>query len=227
MAKYLGLLTTDMRGKIGGIVASRGRTGTTLKAKGVPRLAPTPAQNIQRSRLASALFAWRQLTTLQQLSWGGIAATLTWSNSLANTFTPTGLQLWTQAFINQATLNAVPPSTAGGSPSTVVPITTVTIVTSTGVAQLLVNLTGPTYTGNWAAYLSAPIPASVNYTKTTARRLVAVVAGGNFNFFQTAYIAAFGALPPVGAYTSVRVVPIDPTYGYSGTIFNAPVIWEA
>jgi hypothetical protein len=223
MAKYLGLLTTDMRGKIGGIVASRGRSGTTLSAKGVPRLAPSAAQQQQRSIIANSLYKWRQLTSTQMLSWGGVAATQVWTNSLGSTFVPTGLQLWTQAYVNAAAIGTIPPATCGGSPSLIAPIGTVGLTLSGSYFTLTVYGVTSGYTGAWVGYLSRVIPSSVNYTKTIAKRLMGANGGGDFIYCQNPYVLAYGRLPPVLSTLAVRVVPIDPTYFYSGTVWNSQV----
>lgn len=226
MAKYIGTLTSDARGKVGGIVLTRARNGTNLKAHAVPRNVATQRQNDQQTTMAASLFAWRQLTDVQQVSWGAIAAVQTWRNSLAQVFVPTGLQLWTQAFSNAFYLGTTPPATAAGSPSSVEPITTVTLIGSLIGYILEVAPASGTYSGAFLIFMSAVIPQSRNYTRTISRRFIGSNSGGNFISLGYGWQNAYGPYPPNFTISNVRAVPIDPTYFYSGTEFNANIIFE-
>jgi len=108
MAKYIGTLTSDARGKVGGLVLTRARNGTNIRAMAVPVNPATVRQVYTRGIIGAALSAYRQLTAPQQGSWSLFAALYTWTNSLAQPFTPTGLQLWTQAYVNAARFGTMP-----------------------------------------------------------------------------------------------------------------------
>lgn len=226
MAKYIGTLTSDARGKVGGIVLTRARNGTNLKAHAVPRNTATQRQNDQQTTMAASLFAWRQLTDTEQVSWGAIATVQTWRNSLAQTFVPTGLQLWTQAFSNASYLGTVPPNTAAGSPSSVEPITAVTITGDTSGYILEVAPASGSYSGAFLIFMSGPIPQSRNYTRTIGRRFIGSNSGGNFISLGYGWLNAWGPYPPNFTVANVRALPIDPTYYYTGTEFNANIIFE-
>jgi hypothetical protein len=221
MAKYIGTLTSDMRGRVGGVVFSRSRSGVTVKAMKMPKATPSVLQSAQRAALAASLYDWRQLTNAEQVSWAAVAATLTWTNSLAQTYTPTGLMLWTQAYINAVAFGEVPPGTCGSTPSAVVPITGADLVGSSVNYVLTVYPASGTYSGRWLAYASPILPASRVYTKTIGRRPIAAVISGNFSFIGPAWTRAWGPLPSPGPSTSLRIVPCHPTYFYSGTEYIA------
>jgi hypothetical protein len=225
MAKYLGLLSTDMRGKIGGVVASRGRSGTTFRSKAIPNASPSKAQSTQRIRLAAAMYAWRELNDFEQLSWGAIAATQVWVNSLAQTYTPTGLQLWQQAFINAAFFGELPPNTATGSPTAVVPVDACALVVSG------ISLTGTAYNsgspfiGSWILFVSRTLSPSINYVKTISMIQVAATTSYVTTPFGPRYSNRYGALPAVGSSVALRALAVDPVNFYSGTPFISQTFW--
>jgi len=227
MAKYIGLLTSDARGKLGGVVLTRARNGTNLKAGGVPGNIGTALQSTQRARLAGSLWAWRQLTGPQRVSWGSVAAALTWSNSLAQTFTPSGLQLWTQAYINAAAMETTPPGTCSGSPGSVPAITNVGIFGSPSYGYNVIANVDGSFTGAWLLYMSRVIPASLNYTRTISRRLIGYSMGGNVINLEYGWPAAYGDFPAVGSISNVRAVPVDKTCFFSGTQYIANTVFQS
>ena len=227
MAKYIGLLTSDMRGKLGGLVTSRSRSATTLKAHAVPTRTASPLQSARRMQFSQALYAWRQLDASQVASWQSLAAMLTWSNSLAQTFTPTGLQLWQQAFVNASLLGRVPPSSAPSSPPSVVPVLSATITGSTAGYLIAVSPASGTYEGAFLAFVSRPIQPSVTYTASIKRVFGGGNPGGNYVIVYPNFGPGYGPLPPVGSYVALRILPIDPTTYISGTEFRSIIVTAA
>lgn len=99
MAKYLGLLSTDSRGKLGGHVHTRGTSGTVFRAK-VSGVQPrTAAQSAWRQQLIAAQSAWKTLDYTTQLDWIALAGQTTWTNTLGNLYQPTPQQLFVQCFL--------------------------------------------------------------------------------------------------------------------------------
>jgi hypothetical protein len=227
MAKYLGILTSDMRGKLGGLVASRGRSGVTLKAQAVPRQQGTLLQQQQKVRFAAALQAWRAMTGTQQAGWGTGALALLWTNSLGTTYTPTGLQLWQQAWVNAALLSTTPPATYSGSPSDIVPIVDATLIGSAGSYTLTVYPSSGSYTGAWVSFLSTVIPQTLNYTKTLSRKFCGGALAGDSTVLGSTFESIWGPLPAPGPYVSLRVVPVHPTTFVSGTVFISTLQFTA
>ncbi len=224
MAKYLGLLTSDMRGKIGGLVASRGRTGTTLKAKAVPSLTGSLLQQQQRMRFSAALQAWRALGVTQRTGWGTGALALLWSNSLGTQYVPTGLQLWQQCWVNAALLGTVPPSTYTIVPPGPIPILTATLTGSAGSYTIQITGSLGAYTTAWLAFMSPIISASKNYTATITRKFAGGNLAGDSVVLGSAFEQIWGPLPAPGPIVSLRLVPVDPASFMSGTpfILNMP-----
>lgn len=217
MAKYIGLLSSDARGKLGGMVMSRSRGATTLKAHTVPRLTPTQAQNVQRGRMASAIHTWRSLTGSNQTTWAVYAATQVWTNSLGTTYSPTGLQLYTQAFINAAYFGATPP--ANINPATIQPpvIITIDIAPGFATAEVVVNAFLGTYSNPWIFWISNFISPSRNYTKTVPRAFMGTNATGNFIIFGNKFLARYGNYIQGTSTYACAALPVDATSYISGT----------
>lgn len=216
MAKYIGLITSDMRGKIGGIVASRSIGGTTMKAKRVPRVGASLLQQQRRVTFAAALNAWRNLTYTERGGWTTGALSLTWTTSLAVSFTPTGLQLWQQAFVNAAAFGTTPPGTYSGAPAEIVPIVNATLTGMAGLYSLLVYPAFGSYTGAWCAYMSPIIPFTRNYVKTISRKLCGANNGGNLLTLNSTFEEIWGPLPAPGPTVALRVLAVHPTTYVSG-----------
>ncbi len=221
MAKYLGTLTSDARGKVGGIILSRSRAGTTIKGHAVPVNPSTPRQQLIRTSLAAAGRAWRALDGSTQAGWVLLADTYTWTNSLGTNYTPTGQQLFTQAYINAAQYGTVPGVPDLGAPPVLDPITNIEVF---GDGTFLIFLASDPlggYTKPWLLYASRPLQSALTYTKTIARRLVGINAGTNEIIATAAYTAAFGLLPPAYSYITFRAVGVDPTLYISATPYVA------
>jgi hypothetical protein len=210
MAKYIGTLTSDARGKIGGLVLTRARNGTNIKAHAVPVNPSSVAQVYIRGLLANAVNAWRQKTGTQLSSWDLFAASYTWVNSLGQSYIPTGLQLWTQAYINANRFGTAPPAAWSGTLPVLDPITSMQVTGDGTTLVFLASDSGGAYTSKWLLYCTRPLPASLNYVKSTARRYVGQNPGGNFIIATTAYLAAFGALPPAYGYVGFCATGVDP-----------------
>lgn len=220
MAKYIGSLTTDARGKHAGTVFTRGRSGTVLKGHGVPVQTRSPYQLSLRSSFAAAIAAWRAMTSTDQTTWALLAVQYTWLNSLAQTYSPTALQLWTQAFVTARLSSSTPSTTAPTSPPSIEPITGMTAIQVSGNLLLGAQMSGGfPYPGCWSLSLSSPISSSIQYAGSIRRRPIGAVLLDSTINGTAPYIAAYGALPGVDTKLSFRAVPFDLDSFLTGTIF--------
>lgn len=217
MAKYIGTLTSDARGKLGGVVLTKARNGTNLKSHSVPVNTRSIAQQRNRSTIAQSNSQWRKLTQANQTTWKLLAAQYVYLNSLSQTYVPTGQQLYAQAFYNATQCGGTVPATAPIAPPAVSPVTSY-ILEGNGSFLLYVLYNGGTpYSGAWFISASYILPASINYTSTIRRRFMGGNTTGNELFATDPYLAAWGVVPPVDSYIASRIVPCDPTYFISGT----------
>lgn len=218
MAKYIGTITSDARGKVGGLVLTRARNGTNLKAHAVPVNTRSLTQSINRATFSAANSAWQALSATNKTGWTVLAANYTWLNSLAQPYVPTGQQLYTQAYVNARVFTAYPPTTAPGSPPVIAPVTSVQILSGPTFLEIFAYNGGSGYAGAWIAYLTRPLSAGSTYMTTRSRRLIGHNNSGNLITGTTTYTEAFGAPPDTGSNIGFRVVPVDPASLISGTI---------
>lgn len=224
MAKYIGTLTSDARGKVGGLVLTRARNGTNLKAHAVGVNPRSTYQLSLRQSFASAIAQWRALTTSQQQTWALLAPQYTYVNTLGQSYSPTALQLYTQAWMN-ATLSATaPPASAPTSPPFINQLLAVTLSFFPFTLTASATQSGPApYSGAYTLSLSAPLSASISYTRGTRRRPMGFTLSGPGFDVTAAYLTAFGRVAGIGALIAYRAVPFDPV----SFISAAPVIGTA
>jgi hypothetical protein len=216
MAKYLGLLTADARGKVGGVILSRAQGATTLKSHRTPKRPSSAAQQRHQGAMASAISGWRLLNSAQQQSWVSFAAGVFYTNSLGTTYSPTGQQLYTQAWINSGFNEATPPGTM--PIDTVLPPSIATLAISWNPPNLIVTartISG-LYSGDWLLYASSVISPSVNYVRTRSMRCLGMMNGAYSYNVLSAYQAAYGQYPPLGSRVALKGLPVDGASYISG-----------
>ena len=220
MAKYIGSLTSDARGKVAGFVFTRGRNGTNIKGHAAPVNPRTQGQQNNRSTIAASASAWRLLPAMYQTSWNLLAVQYVWTNSLGQTYSPTGLQLFTQAFYNAAQFGVVLNIAAPSSPPAVSPITSYQL---NGDGTFLIYIMfngGSLYSGSFFVSASFPLRGTNTYGTSIRRRFLGARAATDELIATTSYQQQWGILPPAGANISSRIVPVDPTSYISGTVLS-------
>jgi hypothetical protein len=217
--RYIGTISSDARGKLGGLVFTRARNGTNVLAKRVPLNPSTPQQQQQRLTVAAATASWRNLTGTEQASWVNLALQYTFTNSLAQSYSPTGFQLFCQAWIGS--------NNAGTSFSTTAPLTppVITVATSIELAIVAGALVASFYSvstpfsGYLSFSLSSVLSATINYTKGVRRRQFYTNFGTSTVDCTSLYTGYYGALPVSGDLLSAHVVTTDASSGITATPF--------
>lgn len=196
MAKYIGLVSTDLRGKIGGVVGSRAVTGTTLRSRvsGVnPASASQLAQRAQQSHIAQQ---WNQLAAYNQLTWIALAAQVTLTNSLGVLYTPTGQQLFISAnrtyFAYHGSLLLTAPGTAPAVPS----VTALNVTRVSGVLTAYISVGAYTTIPLCKLYATSPRSQGVSYaSKGNARFITFYAVVYSSADITAAWLAIFPKLP--------------------------------
>lgn len=88
-----GALVTDGRGKLGGHVASKNRSGNYLRTKVTPSNPQTAAQQATRAVLGSLSTAWSGLTLAQRNSFNSAVGDWSGTNIFGDIKNPTGKNL--------------------------------------------------------------------------------------------------------------------------------------
>ena len=90
-----GMMMTDARGKLGGHVFTKAKSGATIRTKVTPLNPKTPAQSEARSALGANSQAWRTLSETQRLAWNSAAQEVSKTNAFGDTYFPSGKNYFT------------------------------------------------------------------------------------------------------------------------------------
>ena len=90
-----GMMMTDARGKLGGHVFTKAKSGATIRTKVTPLNPKTSAQSEARSALGANSQAWRMLTEAQRLAWNSAAQEVSKTNAFGDTYFPSGKNYFT------------------------------------------------------------------------------------------------------------------------------------
>lgn len=218
MKTKFGAIIVDGRGKIGGHVASKNRSGSYLRTKVTPVNPQTAAQTAVRSRFGNLAQVFRGLTVAQVQAWNEAVSQWSKTNIFGDSVKPSGLNLFIQ--LNSNILNVggtllVLPPTPLDMPS---PINAAVNFTVTGtVAELLIQ---GSPTGQQYAVLKATpkISNGVNYVKNLFRQIYVGDLGTGSDFdIESAWFAAFGSFPAVGER---HVCSVDIIHGETGQVLR-------
>lgn len=202
-----GLIVTDGRGKLGGHVLAKNRSGNYIRTKVTPVNPQTTFQQNQRASLGTLSSGWSGLTPAQRAAWDAAVPSFQKTDVFGDLRTPTGKNLYTG--LNRNRLNAgqsvlVSPPSPATIPNVVITSATATVGTT---AFPIVN-TGTTTGATIQAWATPAMSQGTTFTKQR-RRFLASFAGGAPATIDiwTAYVARFGT-PVIGdnIVVSLRVV---------------------
>lgn len=88
-----GAIVVDGRGKLGGHVFTKTKSGATMRTKVTPVNPQTAAQASARSRLGGNSQAWAGLTEDQRSSWNALASETSKTNIFGDQYFPSGKKL--------------------------------------------------------------------------------------------------------------------------------------
>jgi len=112
-----GAIISEIRNKIAATVYSKNGSGAIIRNRVTPINRRTSLQTNQRQLLASLASAWRGLTQLERDGWNAASPNFPQTDSLGQTVTLTGEQLYIRSNANlvqigQAQITAAPPPTS-------------------------------------------------------------------------------------------------------------------
>ena len=218
MASILfGLVVTDARGKLGGHVFTKGRSGNTLRTKGIPTNPQTAAQQAIRAALGALSSAWRSLTEAQRASWNSAVESFMKTNVFGNSYAPSGKNLYVS--LNQNLSNAGQTAIESAPEPAA--------VSAAAISEFNINLGFMGMQLSWAdtttgqtvlVFVTPPMSAGKYFVKSQYRLLsTAVQSSGSPLELWTAYAARFGT-PVAGQKVYAKVIPINNTTGQAGVV---------
>ena len=207
MKLKFGAIVTDGRGKIGGHVASKNRSGAYLRTKVTPSNPNTVAQVQARSILSSLSQGWSQLTDSQRKGWNDAVKEWGTTDIFGDIKNPSGINLYVKLNSNllnvgQAILADVPAKME--MPSVIVTIADLSVSSGT----LSIYFSDNSANGVKALVrATSQLSAGVSFVKSQFRVVGHEMVVGNGLNLLGAYEAKFG-VPVVGTnvYASVQFV---------------------
>jgi hypothetical protein len=207
MKLKFGAIVTDGRGKIGGHVASKNRSGAYLRTKVTPSNPNTVAQSQARGILASLSQGWGQLTDSQRLGWNDAVKEWGTTDIFGDIKNPSGINLFVK--LNANLISVGFPQLSDVPKKMEVPSV---IITSASLSisgdDLSINFDNSTANGVKVLVRATPtLSAGVSFVKSQFRVVGYEVVSGSACSLLGAYSAKFG-VPLVGAniYANVQFV---------------------
>ena len=221
-----GALVVDGRGKIGGQVASKNRSGAYMRNKVTPTNPQTAAQSAVRAILAAASQAWSGLTEAQRAAWNGAVQAWIGNNVFADGVVPSGKNLYTRLRANlvgigQAALSTPPLPVAVVAPGLG------TIDCDISDTELNVPYTGTSAAQYLIIEATAPQTAGTYNPSGRYRQIHTALqnTASPINVY-TQYVAKFGA-PAAGQKVFVRVKSIVTATGQNSPYESGSCIVQA
>lgn len=215
-----GSLVVDGRGKIGGHVAARNRSGAYMRTKVTPNNPQSGFQTEARGRLATLSSSWRELTQSQRDAWNAAVVDFQNTNVFGDLVKPTGKNLFTGLNINlllvgQAILNDPP------LPADVISFEDAVLTASVASGPSLAGV--PDSGMNYKVEMTASLSPGIGFFKNKFKLI------GQFDGTETSpidlstmYTARFGGLT-FGQKVAIRITAVNILTGQAGT----PVVASA
>lgn len=200
MKVKFGMMITDGRGKLGGQVASKNRSGSYIRTKVTPVNPNTSFQSAVRQRLASLSKEWGHLTEEQRKSWNESANSGQWNKTdiFGDARRPTGKNLFTGLnLVSLETTNTLLVNVPQKANFAQFTADAPTVVVD-GVLQFDVNVSEPPIVGTrWQIEATVGVSPGRYYLKNLYRFIDssnAVTQGADTLDIATEYALRFGAL---------------------------------
>ena len=204
---------TDGRGKLGGQVASKNRSGAYVRTKVTPVNPNTSFQSVVRQRLASLSKEWVNLSESDRNKWNGAANSGSWNKTdiFGDERRPTGKSLFTGINLvsleSTNTLLTQVPRKANFSQFSVA---TYSVSISGDITVSADVSEEPALGTRWQVEATPPVSAGRYYLKNLYRNIdntIQVTEGSNEMIISNPYIFRFGALgaDDVGQRIGIRI----------------------
>lgn len=216
MAKIkFGMMMTDARGKLGGQVFSKNKSGSYVRTKVTPTNPRTAKQMQSRSILGTLSAGWNALTLAQVTAWNKAVESWAKTDIFGDLKNPTGKNLYVSLNKNLLGIGLSDIST----PPAKIEMENISsfnaAVNALGTTATFTGLTTLT-TGKYQVMASPNVPTGVNYVKNKLRVISMDVDGaGLASSFIADYTAVFGEAPQMfKCFVQVRQIGAN---GQAGT----------
>jgi len=219
MKTKFGAIIVDGRGKLGGHVASKNRSGSYLRTKVTPINPQTSAQSTIRNRLGGISSGWRALTPAQLLAWNGAASDFAKTNVFGDSIKPSGFNLY-QTLNNNLIMCGEAAIPSPPVPVSVDSFTSIVLTVEDATDEELFSLAiTPAVEDDHLVkvYATAPMSAGKSFVKSEFR-LIGIMPNSQTSPWDgtTAYQAVFGSTGEVGQKIFCKVIQVEGSTGIAG-----------
>lgn len=226
MAKYIGSLTTDIRGKLGGVVFSMHKGQTTIRAKGIP-IAPSGGSTpTPINTFANATQAWYAMTGSNNIGWTEFSAYVYFlAGTNPDLLEMNTFQTFSAAFAIGQTIGVFPVPFPVSQPFPP-PSATFATLTWDGTTLTASAFAGASpYDGSWLLSIIVGPIGPISTPPTTGYIIIGGIDGGTTVDVTAAYLAIFGQPPTVGQQIFAEVDTLWPgkCYVYTSVYLNTTI----
>jgi hypothetical protein len=228
--QYIGLTGSLSSGKLGGLVGSRGRSGSQLRARIIPRQALTVSSSEARAITGGLPGLWRKLTPAEQNTWADLAQSIPARDALGQLLTLSGYALYIACSRRLITIGVTEPLCVAPAASSIPPIygfTATPIYAAPGAAQSLTDIVLATVAPlppNYLPVLRASAALSQGRANIRPSNLRVIQAGATWGSQPYSALAlwqqVYGTTPPGGTIT-FELSLVDPASGLVGAPVRA------
>lgn len=212
-----GALVVDGRGKIGGQVASKNRSGAYMRNKVTPVNPATSYQVDVRATLGSLAAGWRGLTQAQRDSWNAAVADFKKTDIFGDIQNPSGFNLYIRLNANLAAINVAPIS-APPLPTSVSVFTGIQALSVDPTPTVTTTVTPATIPATESVIVRAtgPVSAGKGFVKSEFRQIgvLTTVTAGAVDV-SALWVTKFGSSLPAGSKVFVEFVHVNESTGQS------------
>lgn len=221
-----GAIVVDGRGKLGGHVFTKTKSGATMRTKVTPVNPKTSAQAAARSRLGGNSQAWASLSEAQRRGWNTLASETSKTNIFGDQYFPSGKNLFTS--VNNNLVMTGNPSISNTPTFGELPfIVDMQAVVDTVVETILLDISLDGSVADMALVIEATQPSSPGkFNFDGSYRQIAVSENGappTATALWDAYEAKFGK-PAQGRKVSFRAYYISTSAGNASPRFSVSAI---
>jgi hypothetical protein len=223
MAKVkFGMYMTDARGKQGGHVFTKNRSGACVRTKVSPTNPQTASQVAARARFSVNSQGWRGLTDDQRQAWNSAVGDFKGTNIFGDIVTPSGINLYVRintqlALIGEAAISTPP------LPTEVARIITLSVASASGAGTMVATYADAIPADTHAVILATPaMSPGRSFVKSDLRVIGSFVAADVSPLdIATEYETKFGSIGAAGQKIHFQMYLIDDNTGLVGAIIAA------
>lgn len=222
MKAKFGAIVVDGRGKLGGHVFAKNRSGAYMRTKVTPVNPQTSFQQNARNLLTTYSQGWRSLTQAQIAAWNGAVEAFSKSNIFGDLVKPTGKNLYTRLNVNLSLIGGTP-LTSPPLPEGAGSVVAGTAVATNGGAYSIAH-TEDTAGHTIQVWATPGVSPGKKFVKNQFR-LIGTFVGGTASphVATTDYTARFGEAP-TGTAVSFRLVSVNDTTGEASVASESTTI---